>query len=401
MRRFWIILTLAAALGTLSASQALHAAAEVVPPRWRAQWFLPQGTVLPRDQVRPPAVIGFVFGMNPPDGWIVTWTDNVQANGTRLPQEAGETPVRGERQLLFRIDPCKVAGLDTPGTEIGITYEFVFSASQPEGSWTPPITKGSRVLRLAPDTVAPQFLSVRASKTTVHRDETVGIALKSSDESEKLGGNVVWDSGLHEFDLNQVSGPTEPGASGLQNFRIAQTVPQTCTEKANEAEHTFSYTVPHSAQPGDEITLIAGVTDWAGKKSEETIVLKVVGKKPEDTAQADPGPFPPRPACAHVGGATYFYQGIGGTCSGTMVICAESLPIGCPFAGSTAVAHREEGPQVCCDDWKKARQTKKPCDVSQDADCDGIKNADDRDPLRKGNNPPPPSSQRPSSSFSP
>ena len=225
---------------------------------------------MPRDRVRSPAVIGFYFRMTPPDDWVVTWTDNVQASAQRLTQESG-TIARGEQQMLFRIDPCAVTGLDTPGTEIPITYEFVFSASQPHGHWTPKVEKDSFILKLDRDTVAPSISSLRAP-ATVYRDETVQIAVSASDVSEEMGGDLVWDSGLHVFRLE---GPANPNQGGLQTHVVDDSVPTTCGEKVKTADHSFSYTVPHSAQPGQEIKLRVEVEDWSGNKSVREVVLKV------------------------------------------------------------------------------------------------------------------------------
>jgi hypothetical protein len=248
----------------------LLAQAQPAPPVWGFGRLMPQGTVLPRDRERPPAVIGFYFRMTPPDDWVVTWSHNVQASAQPLTQEIG-TRARGERLLFFKIDPCAVTGLDTPGTEIPITYEFVFSASQPQGKWTPPAGKGSFILKLDRDTVPPSISSLRAP-ATVYRGETVQIEISASDVSEEMGGNLVWDSGLRVFRLE---GPANPNQAGLQTHVVDDSVPTTCGEKVKTADHSFSYTVPHSAQPGDEIKLRAEVEDWSGNKSGREVVLKV------------------------------------------------------------------------------------------------------------------------------
>ena len=249
----------------------LLAQAQPAPPRWRFDRLMPQGTVLPRDRGRPPAVIGFYFQMIPPDDWVVTWRDNVQASAQRLTQEI-TPPAQGQQQLFFRIDPCEVTGLDTPGTEIPISYEFVFSASQPQGSWTPPVSRGSFILKLDRDTVKP-FISSLKAPTTVYRDQTIEVAVSATDVSEEMGANLVWDSGLRYFRLQ---GPANPNQPSEKIYVADDSFPQTCSDKVKRADHTFSYTVPHSAQPGDEIKLRVEVEDWSGNESVREVVLKVV-----------------------------------------------------------------------------------------------------------------------------
>lgn len=344
---------------------------------------MPQGTILPRDKVRPPAVIGFRFKMTPPTGWSVTWTNNVQAFSKRLTQEVSAG--QGEADLFFKIDPCNVAGIDTPRTEIPVNYEFVFTARQPQGEWKPPVSKGTLFLKLAQDTVAPFISSINAP-SRVYRDQTVQVAVTATDVSDEIGGDLVWDSGLHTFHLD---GPANPGGSGLQTKTVDETVPHVCSDKIKKTTHAFSYTVPHSAQPGDEIRLQVEVVDWSGNVGKDAAVLKVVEKpKPGPSS-----PFPPRAGCTETRGTTTHYQGIGGTCTGVMFICSENFKVACDpqrFIRPSAVMGSENGPEVCCDDWKKARQSKKPCDVGVDSDCDGIPNSKDNAPMYKGNTPPPP-----------
>jgi hypothetical protein len=374
-----------AALTTASPAQAGSAPAQPAPPVWSAKWFIPQGTILPRDQVRPPAVIGFRFKMTPPTGWSVTWTNNVQAFGKRLSQEVSAG--QGEADLYFKIDPCDLASLDTPGTEIPVNYEFVFTARQPQGEWKPPISKGTLFLKLAQDTVAP-FISEITGRPNVHRDETVQVVISATDVSDEMGGGLVWDSGLHVFRLE---GPSNPNQPGTQVYVADDSVPQTCNEKVKKADHSFSYTVPHSAQPGDEIRLLLEVEDWSGNKTKDYFKLFVVEEPKVDKPKPDT-PFPPRAGCKDVRRTITHYQGIGGKCSGTMFICGETFPAGCNpqwFRRPNAVAGSEKGAQVCCDDWQKARKSKQPCDVALDADCDGIPNNRDRAPFNTGNEPPP------------
>jgi hypothetical protein len=405
--KFWsLAFALTSALALLSGPSIRSFGAETALPEWS---FGSVGNELkdgPLRREQPdsesyslPANIQFYFWLRLPEGsssqgWTVAKTSDVRANGSRLSEHSVSHPDDPTLQYLFyRIDPCEVADLDTPGTEIGITYDFVFGVSPPvtatpigpsaQTAFNPPPQKGSFVLKLAPDTADPELLVVQASRTRVHRDETVQIALKASDESEKLGGNVVWDSGLRTFRLE---GDANPGEAGRWAKAISQTMPQSCAEKVKEAEDRFSYTVPHGAQPGDEITLWASVEDWAGRQSKQKIVLTVVETKPDEDKQTSA--FPPRMGCADTHETIYRFQGIEGRCDSWLNICGDELKIACP-KGTWNLATYEDGPEVCCDDWRQARQTKKPCDVSKDADCDGIKNTEDRDPLRPGNSPPP------------
>lgn len=386
--KFALLFSIAAAtFFSLAGSRGVAAPpSQPAPPHWNAGWFIPQGTVLPRDQVRPPAVIGFRFSMTPPTGWSVTWTNNVQAFGKRLTQEVSGGQGLGD--LFFRIDPCNVAGIDTPGTEIPVNYEFVFTASQGQATWKPTPAKGTLFLKLAQDTVAP-LISELAGRPNVHRDETVQVEISATDVSDEIGGDLVWDSGLHTFRLD---GPANPGGSGLQTKIVDETVPHVCSDKVKKTTHAFSYTVPHSAQPGDEIRLLLEIEDWSGNKTKDHFTLfiveepKVVDKPKPDT------PFPPRAGCSDTRGTITHYQGIGGKCTGVMFICGERFNAGCNpqrFRRPNAVAGSENGPKVCCDDWKKARQSKKPCDVGIDADCDGIPNSKDDAPMYRGNTPPP------------
>ena len=261
----------------------LLAQAEPAPPRWRFQRST-TSTDLRRNKVRPPAFIAFSFRMVPRERWIVTWTDNVQASAQRLTQEVVRS--NEETFVFFRIDPCKVTGLDTPGTEIPVTYEFVFlatqsqgtSESQPAGAWNPPIEKGSFILKLDRDTRPPLISAVNAPQF-VSPDQTVRVAVSASDVSDEMGGDPVWDSGMRLFRLE---GPSNPGSSGLQTYVIDDSVPRTCGEKVKKATHSFSYTVPHNAQPGDVITLNVEAEDWSGNKSAKPVVLKVPEQRPDD-----------------------------------------------------------------------------------------------------------------------
>lgn len=233
-------------------------------------------TILKRDRQHPPATIGFGFKIAPPANWIVTWTQDVQALGLRLAQEETR-PQPGSWLLRYRLDPCKVVGLDMPGTPIPVTYEFVFAASGPNTSFNPPPRNGSFILTLDRDTVKPSITSLRAP-TTVRRDQIIQVAVSATDVSDEMGGTLVWDSGLREFRLEGLSNPSQPGTQSSEQIYVADdSYPTSCDDKVKKADHTFSYTVPHSAQPGDEIRLRAWVEDWATNKTDKEVVLKVVG----------------------------------------------------------------------------------------------------------------------------
>lgn len=346
--------------------------------------------ILSRDEARPPAVIGFFFSMTPPTGWTANWTNNVQSGGKRLTQEV--TTSSGGGLLFFKIDPCDLTSLDTPGTQFAVSYEFVFTLSQANGhQYKPTPSKGSLILRLDRDTVAP-MINTLSAPSTAYRDQTIQVAMAATDVSDEIGEKLVWDSGLRAFTLD-----VNPDSSGLQTKQVDESVPQTCGEKVKKERHDFSYTIPHSAQPGDIITLHAEAVDWSGNVRSRETTVKIVEQPKTGT------PFPPRAGCKDVRGSVIHYQGIGGKCTGTLIICAESFPAACNpnwFNRPSAIAGSEKGPKVCCDDWRKARQSKKPCDVSLDADCDGIPNNRDRAPSYQGDQPPPQQAE-PESFFRP
>jgi hypothetical protein len=257
------------------------------PPNWAFGRVIPPAndTILKRDRQHPPAAIGFGFKIAPPANWIVTWTQDVQALGLRLAQEDPPTrPQTGSWLLHYRLDPCNVVGLDMPGTPIPVTYEFVFAASQGpltpplsiQGAWTPPPAKGKFTLTLDRDTVKPSITSLR-TPTTVYRDQTIDFAVSATDVSEEMGGTLVWDSGLREFRLEGLSNPSQPGTQSSEEIYVADdSYPTSCDDKVKKTDHTFSYTVPHSAQPRQEIRLRAWVEDWATNKTYKEVVLKVV-----------------------------------------------------------------------------------------------------------------------------
>jgi hypothetical protein len=374
-----------AALATASSSLAGAASNQPAQPVWSSGWVSPPGRVvqpgqppvpadepriLPRDQAQPPAAIGFGIKIDPPEGWDVTVTSDVQAAGLRLTQEEA-SPKPGAWLLSFRIDPCKAVGLDTPGTQIPVTYEFGFAASHPDKFFNPAPKKGSFILKLDRDNVAPMINTLNAP-STAYRDQTIQVTVAATDVSEEIGEKLVWDSGLRTFTLD-----ANPDALGLQTEPVDETMPQRCDEKVKKERHVFSYTIPHSAQPGDEIKLHAEAVDWTGNTGFQDTTVKIVAPPKPDT------PFPPRAGCKQISGSPTFYQGIGGKCTGELQICGEVFRWSCnakSFWRPMSIMERVPGPDVCCDDWKNARQSKKPCDVGIDADCDGIRNTEDKAP---------------------
>jgi len=87
--------------------------------------------------------------------------------------------------------------------------------------------------------------------------------------------------------------------------------------------------------------------------------------------------------CSDLRSSTLFYQGVGGSCEGTLVACGESTPVHCPYHGN-AIAFSEPGPLVCCSRLSEARSSRQPCDPGVDLDCDGAPNASDDTPLGTG-----------------
>jgi len=84
---------------------------------------------------------------------------------------------------------------------------------------------------------------------------------------------------------------------------------------------------------------------------------------------APPGPPWLDPTgCKRLQTSTIHYQGIGGRCTGTLIACGRSLEVDCPYR-STAVAHSEPGPVVCCERFEEALRDPGGCDPSE-ADCD-------------------------------
>lgn len=189
----------------------------------------------------------------------------------------------------------------------------------------------------------------------------------------------LWQSGIKTIDLLVEGG----GSFGFSDFPRP---PLTCKEPPPPEQSDGVYTVP--ANPPPVVRLGALAQDFIGNgKSLWADFPTEPSKEPKPDT-----PFPPRAGCKDVRRTITHYQGIGGKCSGTMFICGESFPAGCNpqwFRRPNAVAGSEKGAQVCCDDWRKARKSKEPCDVALDADCDGIPNNRDRAPSNIGNEPPP------------
>ena len=74
---------------------------------------------------------------------------------------------------------------------------------------------------------------------------------------------------------------------------------------------------------------------------------------------------------AVTGPDTIHYQGVGGRCTGTLIACARSVEVSCPFR-SMAVAFSEPGPIVCCERFEEALRAPGPrsCDPAGRGDCD-------------------------------
>ena len=79
-------------------------------------------------------------------------------------------------------------------------------------------------------------------------------------------------------------------------------------------------------------------------------------------------------------------------CERSVVVCGDSMTSErrydsnterCPWSsdGRTAIAFSEPGLPVCCRDWEEAKRSRTPCDPQLDADCDGIPNDEDLEPL--------------------
>lgn len=79
------------------------------------------------------------------------------------------------------------------------------------------------------------------------------------------------------------------------------------------------------------------------------------------------------------------------TCSRQILVCGDTVRTDrrynfnrgerCPWGTGPAIAHREDGMPVCCDEWERAKLSKSPCDPLVDADCDGTPNDDDVETL--------------------
>jgi len=381
----WLFIAILSA-ALLPAAQDLRAQNATPLPVFKPFWIGNEAPPknLRRDPARPPAWIGLMFQVTPPQGAIVNWTATVTASGQALAHET--VPIQGGGTIYYRIDPCAVTDLDMPGTQIPVDYEFVFAVSGPNYFFNPPVFQGHFDLTLTPDTVAPELVGYALRPTVAHRDETVTIAVDVTDDSEEMGRDPVWDSGLRVLSLD---GRSNPDQASTQTYEVDDSWPQTCADRVKRASHTFSYTVPHDAQPGDVITLVAAAQDWTGNRGTQDITLNVVGSEPDEDQQAGGDSFfPPGASCSDARKTRYIYDGRDGKCDGLLHICDETYKVACPFTGFNVLATYADGPAVCCDDWVKARQSNRPCDVSQDADCDGIRNTQDNDPLRTGNPPP-------------
>jgi len=87
---------------------------------------------------------------------------------------------------------------------------------------------------------------------------------------------------------------------------------------------------------------------------------------------APPGePWLDPTGCKTLQTSTIHYQGIGGRCTGTLIACAHTVEVSCPFH-SMAVAFSEPGPVVCCERFEDALRAPGPrsCDPAGHDDCD-------------------------------
>lgn len=115
-----------------------------------------------------------------------------------------------------------------------------------------------------------------------------------------------------------------------------------------------------------------------------------------------PGPPPPwlqKPSGCPPAETTIFITGLvldmstgEAICKRSLVVCGDSIGSEvryntrtgrCPFIRSkrASIASSQPGPPICCEEWAKARRSKTLCDPLVDADCDGIPNHEDIEPL--------------------
>lgn len=146
----------------------------------------------------------------------------------------------------------------------------------------------------------------------------------------------------------------------------------------------------------------------AGEQRTDDDARLAADQRPAGDAQAPAGeppgtggaPWtPPRPGCEPQGTSIYYTGNLismttgEASCSRQILVCGDMLRTDkrynssqgekCPFVEGerTAIAYRVDGGMVCCDEWRKAKLSKSPCDPLADADCDGILNDDDMDTL--------------------
>jgi hypothetical protein len=127
------------------------------------------------------------------------------------------------------------------------------------------------------------------------------------------------------------------------------------------------------------------------------------GEQPAAGGQQAAGPVPwlQPPASCKPQTTTIYVSGIildltsgEASCSRQIVVCGDEMRSDrkynykqggkCPWAEGTTITQRMDGGAVCCDEWKSAKLAKTPCDPLADADCDGIPNDDDVEPMTAG-----------------
>ena len=167
------------------------------------------------------------------------------------------------------------------------------------------------------------------------------------------------------------------------------------TEKRSEDEQLLAEQRPGGVQGGAPGTPGPG-TEPPGSQPPAG---GVAGQPPAAAGGGGGGSWiPPRADCTPSTPSIY-YTGIlldmtsgEATCSRQILVCGDSVRTDrrynfnkgerCPWGGErAAIAGREDGMPVCCDDWERAKVSKSPCDPLADADCDGSPNDEDVETL--------------------
>lgn len=210
---------------------------------------------------------------------------------------------------------------------------------------------------------------------------------KLTTTSQPAKGTKVKPGGLIKVTMVARDDP-DPWPTGVKTVQlvaeseggrfIASQNYEPCAEPA-ERRVEATYRVP--CNPPPVVRLAALAEDHVGLMDTDVAEFPV-----EQDGQ--PSAFPPREGCSDKRQTITWFQGIEGRCTGSLSICGDKIQAACPTRGAWVSAGSKKGPVVCCDDWRKARKTNQPCDVGQDADCDGIKNSEDGEPLRPCNSPP-------------